>query len=117
MKKLGLLLIFFSLNSAAEFQSPEDLVTPDKPITVIFKNLTRHESVMRVVQAIDDSRVVRPFHMVRAARSLIFYEGLFYGDENYLLTRLAEAIRGKLDMQIHHLPDNALELEFSDFNL
>ena len=73
MKKLGLLLIFFSLNSAAEFQSPEDLVTPDKPITVIFKNLTRHESVMRVVQAIDDSRVVRPFHMVRAARSLIFY--------------------------------------------
>ena len=117
MKKLGLLLIFFSLNSAAEFQSPENPVTPDKHLIVIFKDLTRHELVKRVLQVMDDSRVVRPFHMVRADRGLIFYEGLYYGDENYLLTRIGEAIRGKLDMQIHHLPGNALELEFSDFNL
>lgn len=103
--------------SQTSFQSPEEILSGDKPVAVIFNGFTKQSEIGPVLTAIDDARTVRPFHLVRANRGFLMYEGFYFGDKNYLLTRLAETVRGKLQMKTADLEADGLEITFTPLGM
>lgn len=105
--------VSMGVRAVAQFSSPEYSYTPDKPLTVFFRDTTGHAPLAGVLEVIRSSKVVRPFHMVRANRGFLMYEGLYYGNKDFLLNRISSEIRGKLKMKERTVGQDGLEIEFS----
>ncbi|OGQ05711.1 MAG: hypothetical protein A3F82_05095 [Deltaproteobacteria bacterium RIFCSPLOWO2_12_FULL_44_12] len=69
---------------------------PKQSLTVIFKDITKHDQFKMVMQAIKQSKRVSPFVMKRAQRGYIEYEGKFFGESESFLEMINQAVLGKL---------------------
>lgn len=82
---------------------------PAKQLTVIFKDVTQHDSVSLVTFTLKQTKRVNPFVMKKAQRGFIEYEGRYVGPEGELVEMLNIAIKDKLQMETKNL-ENGLEI-------
>lgn len=83
---------------------------PSKPLTVIFKDITRHELFRLVEQGLRQNQLVKPFVMRRAQRGLVEYEGLYAGEKGVLLDALGQTVAGRVAIQSRSKGEQGLEI-------
>lgn len=93
--------------------APSEL--PNKPLTVIFKEITRGDLFRLVEQTLKENQKVKPFVMRRAQRGLIEYEGLYAGEKSELVDLLAQAVSGKASLRSQSRGEEGLEITLTPY--
>ena len=103
---------FTLLVSSVVAQAPS-LNLPEMPkqnLTVIFKDITKHDQFNLVIQALKQSKRVDPFVMTRAHRGYIEYEGKFFGESESLLETIQMSAEGGLKIDSKPKGKDGLEI-------
>ena len=114
MKKVLLMMVFLAASAVLRAQTlPPNLALgeiPSKPLTVIFKDMTRGDLFRLVERTLKENQKVKPFIMRRAQRGLIEYEGLYSGEKSELIDLLAQAVSGKVSLRSQSKGEEGLEI-------
>lgn len=106
-------LVLLFLRPALAQTPPPNLAPseiPSKPLTVIFKDITRGDLFRLVEQTLKENQKVKPFIMRRAQRGLIEYEGLYAGEKSELVDLLAQTLSGKFSIRSQSRGEEGLEI-------